>query len=118
MSAAKVIIRKFKISRASFKGKNNASKIKALLVLYMVKNEWHKRQGIGVAELAQISGVSYKYLKARLKYWHWWAYVYRHGRERPYSYTICERGERFIESIVPRPLLDGYIAEIRRHNGW
>lgn len=123
MAVRVIQARKFKVVRATFNGKHNASKIKALLVLYMVKHEWRKRQGIGVAELADISGVSYKYLKARLSRWHLWLYVLRYPcnkiiRGKPCRYAIAARGEHFLIDIVPRKLLDDYIAEIRLHNGW
>lgn len=83
--------------------------------------KYHKiglNTGLNVRDIHLQSGVDYDYLRSRLRKWHEWGYLNRKpvdtGKGRPvYAYTIARRGEHFIEDIVPRDILNQYIAEIR-----
>lgn len=100
-----------------FKGVHNASKSKALIVLYHRKHKLGLAAGLNLQELHLQSGVNYDYLRARLTFWHRWGYVSRRpvaAKGRPvYEYTIAQKGVRFIESVIPRDKLVQFIAEIK-----
>ena len=103
---------------ATFKGKHNEAKSKALIMLLDSKQK--DQGGLTLKQLATVSGVSYEYLKSRLGKWHEWKYVRRHitkGRNRPvYSYLIAIRGERFVQTIIPPYVLARYIEELKEYN--
>lgn len=107
--------------KASFHGIHNASKSKVLIVLYWLKNTVGDNTGLSVKELAEKSGCNYDYLKTRLGKWHDWRYVSRRAVGqvvgRPiYKYSIAQRGEHFIEDIIPKDILSRYIDEIKSHS--
>ena len=107
----------FKPVFATFKGKHNESKSKALLCLWDAKQRG--LSGLSLKLLAFESSVSYAYLKARLGKWHSWGYVARYitkGRLRPvFSYKIAARGERFLDERVPHDVLARYIEEMHAY---
>jgi hypothetical protein len=103
---------------ATFHGKHNECKSKALIILLDRKGK--AQGGLTLKQLALASNVSYEYLKSRLGKWHEWQYVRRyitHGRNRPvYSYSIAARGERFVQMRIPTQVLDTYISELNEYN--
>lgn len=104
--------------KATFHGIHNATKSKVLIVLYWLKNTVGDNTGMSAIELSEKAGVNYNYLKTRIGKWHDWKYVSRRAvgqsKGRPiYRYTIAQRGEHFIEDIVPRDILARYIDEIK-----
>lgn len=102
---------------ATFNAKHNASKVKALIVLYHRAFTLRQTSGLTLGDLHRQSGVDYFYLKTRLAKWVGWKYLQKHivcKNGKPcYSYNIAERGKHFIEDIVPAEWLKAYIAEIR-----
>jgi predicted ArsR family transcriptional regulator len=104
---------------ATFNGSHNASKTKALVVLYHRKHTLRLNTGLSSLQLHQQSGVSYDTLRSHLKRWVEYRYLARRPadshRGRPvYYYTIAARGEHFIQDIVPRDVLDRYVKEIKQ----
>tara|TARA_B100000315_G_C14214842_1_gene423783 strand:- start:141 stop:473 length:333 start_codon:yes stop_codon:yes gene_type:complete len=105
----------------TFSGKYNASKTKALMVLYYRKHNGIAT-GLNVRDIHLQSGVSYGYLRSRLRKWHAWGYLSRKpigtNIGRPvYHYTITHRGQHFIEDIVPRARLSQYAEDINDFQG-
>jgi hypothetical protein len=102
---------------ATFNGRHNACKSKALIVLYHRKYKLHQATGLTLKELSQASGVSYSYLKSRLAKWVEWDYLHRKIGESNggpvYFYTISKRGKHFIEDRIPRDILSRYIEDIK-----
>lgn len=95
--------------RASFLGKNNATKLRVLLFLSLYR---HKASGVAkftAHEIAdKVPNVSSNYLSGKLGYWWLWGYVNRKPRECPgklgraeYEYSLGAKGRHFIEDIVP-----------------
>lgn len=114
--AGKLIISKPHI--ATFNGVHNASKTKVFIVLYHLKHKLGLNIGLNVLDLHLQSGVNYDYLRTKLGKWHEWGFLSRKpvdsGKGRAvYTYMIAKRGEHFIEDIVPRDLLNQYVAEIK-----
>jgi len=102
---------------ATFRGKHNEAKSKALITLLD-----RKERGYGsltLRELARESSVSYEYLKSRLGKWYQWKYVTRRvtdGSTRPvYSYSITVRGESFVKTRIPPGVLAIYISELKEY---
>lgn len=102
---------------ATFRGIHNASKSKALIVLY--RRNQLGQAALSLAELAESSGVKYSYLESRLAKWVKWDYLIRkvkQGNNRPvYCYSIAARGIHFVEKRIPKKRLLDYKAEIREH---
>lgn len=102
---------------ATFNGRHNACKSKALIVLYHRKYKLHQSTGLTLKELSRASGVSYSYLKSRLGKWVSWGYLLRkitNGTNRPvYSYSIGKRGRHFVEDRIPKDILSQYIEDIK-----
>ncbi len=91
---------------------------RCLQFLYHRKHKLGLNDGLNVWDIHLQSGVDYDYLRSRLRKWKEWGYLNRKpvdtGVGRPeYQYTIAKRGEHFIEDIVPRNILNQYIAEIK-----
>lgn len=112
----KVIISKSHI--ATFNGVHNASKAKVFIVLYHLKYKLGLNTGLNVLDLYLQSGVNYDYLRSKLGKWYEWGFLSRRpvdsGKGRAvYTYMIAKRGEHFIEDIVPRDILNQYVAEIK-----
>lgn len=106
-----------KLVIATFRGKHNEAKSKALITLLD-----RKEQGDGsltLRELARVSLVSYNYLKSRLGKWYQWKYITRriaNGKNRPvYTYSIAVRGEVFVKTRIPPILLARYRAALAEH---
>ena len=103
---------------ATFNGRHNEAKSKALITLLD-----YKEQGLGgltLKELARQSSVSYEYLKSRLGKWYEWKYVTRRATvnvDRPvYSYSIAARGRHFVEDIIPSDVLAQYMIELKEYH--
>ena len=102
----------------TFRGKQNASKSKILLICYHHKFMQHSAIGLSARELAERSGVNYGYLKKRLAKWVGWKYLLRKATAGPlgqpvFVYAIAARGAHFLEVRVPREKLNQYLAEIK-----
>ena len=97
---------------ATFRGRHNAVKSKALITL-LAEKEWGS---LTVRELANKSGEDYLYLMSRMGLWTKWHYVIRRtkaGDIRPvYCYSIGKRGEDFIQYRIPPAVLKRYQAEL------
>ena len=103
---------------ATFKGRHNSVKSKVLIVLYHRRFKLGNRTGVGVAELAGLTGCNYNYLKSRLGKWAGWRYINRSlsigERGHPaFLYSIDDRGKRFVEERLPRVRLEQYVSEIK-----
>lgn len=98
---------------ATFNGKHNMAKSKVLIVLLA-----RYKQGLGglsARELHNATGVSLTVLKTKLSQWAKWKYVVRRvasGYRPHYSYTISERGAKFILIRIPADRYNEYVAEI------
>ena len=104
---------------ANFGEKHNASKAKCLLILYHHKHKLGHKYGLSVAELSQASGVSYSYVKARVRFWLQWGYIHRKvklsGVRPTFTYTIAKRGTHLLEDILPEFWLQYYVAQIKAY---
>lgn len=104
---------------ATFHGKHNMAKSKALITLYHLKYKLADTRGLTLKQLSIQSGVSYNTLKSSLGDWFLWKYVKRRaieGSTRPkFAYVIGHRGEHFIEDRLPKNRLQDYISEIRAY---
>jgi hypothetical protein len=98
--------------KASFRGKNNTTKGKVLILLHARKH----KPGMTAGEIHKWTGVDYNYICARLVYWCQWRYIIRSPSQvngRPcWSYRIAKRGERFVTTILPSPMRARLVAEI------
>lgn len=108
------MLRGFKQSHASFIGKNNESKCKALLVLLWHQREGH-RKGLTHGEVVKKAGIPYNSFRAGK--FHEWNYISREtihlkGRQPCYAYNIALRG-KLILARVPNDVMDRYIREIK-----
>ena len=104
---------------ATFNGKHNMMKSKALMIL--LDRRQKEQGGLTLKQLALSSSVSYEYLKARLGVWHGWKYVNRrvttNGKNKPvFSYSIAARGIRFVNERIPQAVFDRYIMELKEHH--
>ena len=105
---------------ASFNGIHNASKTKTLIILDHYKYKLKSNTGLNVRQLHLESGVNYNYLRSRLGKWFKWKYVSRRahddGSGRPmFYYTIADRGEHFINHVVPNDVRTRYINELNQY---
>lgn len=105
------------IHLATFRGIHNASKTKALMVLYDRLLNQGITTGLTALELHLASGVNYNTLRSRLSRWNAWGYVKRRGnasRGKPIlMYTLGERGKHFLEDRVPAKVLKRFETEIQ-----
>ena len=103
---------------ATFHGKHNEAKSKALITLLGRKERGYG--GLTLRELARESSVSYEYLKSRLGKWYQWKYITRrvtNGDIRPvYTYSIALRGEAFVKNRIPPDVLAIYISELKEYH--
>ncbi len=105
---------------ATFRGKHNSSKSKAIIVLNHRKYQLHKSTGLSARELYLATGVNYAYLQARLNKWVEWHYLNRYAtgaiKGRPlWHYRISTRGTRFMNDILNHyypTILQQYVQEI------
>ncbi len=101
----KIYERVWKNPRASFKGKNNASKGQILVLLDLIVREF-VGDGLTLRQMADHSTVSYQYLKFRLPRWSdSWHYLNKRAvsipNQRPvYKYSLGERGKHFINDVM------------------
>lgn len=101
---------------ATFRGKHNCNTAKVCIVLYD-RLKRGENSGLSAAELARYTGCNYDSLRAKLTKWHEWRYLDRHAvgsdGERPhYTYTIAQRGIRFVLHRIPRDHYNDYVKEI------
>lgn len=98
----------FKLSRATFRGKNNLTKAAALITL-KVNRDNGDNAGLDAHELSVLSHRPLTSIKSRVRFWTKWGYISRRlGRNR-YNravniYRLAPRGEEFIEIRVPAGL--------------
>lgn len=101
---------------ADFTGGNNASKSKVLIFLLHIGDTRY----MTARELADKTGVSYSYLKARLSFWFNIRYLNRKVRapakgKPSWSYCIAERGRDFVLDRIPPDKKNELTGEI---NAW
>jgi len=97
----------------SFRGKHNSTRVKAWLILY--DRYLGKKRGLKLAELALLTGVSYKSLSASLPRWIKWRYVGARSRPGGREYSLRKRGRAWLERWRDTMPLDRYIQEIETH---
>lgn len=99
---------------ASFNGKRNVSKGKALLILQHFDGEY-----LTANEIHHATGVRLSYLHQRLSFWYNIRYINRKLTDRGghpcYEYKLADRGRRFVDIRMPAETRDKYIEEI---NNW
>lgn len=93
----------------SFRGKHNSTRVKAWLILY------DRYRGLKLAELALLTGVSYKSLSVSLSRWIKWRYVGARSHPGGREYHILKRGRAWLERWRDTMPLDRYIQEIETH---
>lgn len=102
---------------ASFDEVHNASKAKALIILYHRRYKLNQASGLSLGELYHASGVGYNYLKSRIGKWCEWQYIRKtvkvQNNKPCYAYSIDERGKHFIEDILPTEWLQKYVDSIK-----
>jgi len=101
---------------AYFGGRNNSNVSKVCIVLYD-RLKRGENSGLSVAELARHTGCNYDSLRAKMSKWYEWRYLDRRAAgsegERPhYTYTIAQRGIRFVLHRIPRERYSDYVKEI------
>jgi hypothetical protein len=104
---------------ATFRGCHNSVKGKVLIILYHRLLVRHDTSGLNLSDLVAQSGCKYSSLSSRLGYWVKWKYIQRRisldKRERPvFTYSISERGVRFIDIRMPRDVRDRLVNEIKQ----
>ena len=104
---------------ATFRGRHNRTKSKTLITLYHRRYKLGNRTGLGLSELAQLSGCGYNSLRAKLGRWTAWGYIERNYstgyQGRPiFVYKLADRGKRFIEERLPPEKLAEYVIEIKQ----
>jgi len=97
---------------ADFTGKNNSTKSKVLIWLIHNKGKYRTAR-----QLADDTGVSYDYLRARLSFWYNIRYINRKvvtpRKGRPvWAYCIAERGEHFVNNRIPVDKHNEYVKDI------
>lgn len=98
----------FKLSHASFRGKNNLTKTWALLTLKVNRDDGDNA-GLDAYDLAVLSRRPLTSIKTRVRFWTKWGYISRRlGRNR-YGravnvFRLAPRGQEFIETRVPSGL--------------
>jgi len=112
-------IRTYRPVIATFNGKHNQMKSKALIILLDRKQK--ELGGLTLKQLTIASSVSYEYLKARLGVWHGWRYVNRrvttNGKNKPvFSYSIAARGIKFVNERIPPDVVHRYIMELKEYH--
>ena len=98
---------------ATFRGKHN--KIKSQVLIYLVARYKKGFGGLSAREIHDAIGVSLTTLKTKLPQWVKWKYVNRKavsGSRPHYSYTIAERGAKFVSIRIPPDKYNEYVQEI------
>lgn len=97
-------------SVATFNGRHNSVKSKALLCLFSLDRP------VGLSELTNYTGCNYYSLATLLTRWCEWQYVLAYGFRGSYTYKIAARGKRFLQLLADiRPdKLDIYKRELRQ----
>ena len=91
----KIIRHKSRYPGQSAGGKWNGLKWKVLSIL-----ELRQKKGlppISLKELSDLTGVNYASLAVRLTNWTKWGYVQRHSTNGHYTYTLKEKGKKFLD---------------------
>jgi len=87
---------------ATFRGKHNAAKAKTLI--YLFDRYQNQQRSLSAGEIHQETGVLLTTLRSKLGKWVKWGYVNRrlaHRNGQPcFSYTIGERGARFVTERI------------------
>ena len=102
---------------ATFKGSHNSVKSKVLI--YLLHRYKRGLGGLSAREIALYTGVKLSSLKSLLNRWVTWHYVQRRvsvGVRPCYSYSISERGARFVSTRIPDYKYNQYVTEINEHN--
>ena len=101
---------------ATFNGRHNAVKAKALIVLYQLPGK-----SLSLAELAEATGESYNYLGSRIGKWVEWGYLKRTikmgGNKPVFGYSLAVRGKRFYLYRLPLKRRLQYLAELPHLQG-
>ena len=102
---------------ASFNGLHNRVKSKALIILF---NRYQNRLGgLSAKGISEAAGVKLGSLSGLLTKWVAWGYCNRKavaGKSGAYySYTISERGAKFVNLRIPADKLREYNQEIADH---
>lgn len=98
---------------ATFRGKHN--KIKSMVLIYLFHRYKQGLGGLSARDIHSHIGVSLTTLKTKLPQWVKWGYVNRKavvGSRPQYSYTIAERGARFVSIRIPPDRYNEYVQEI------
>ncbi len=93
------------ITIATFNGKHNEVKSKALLVMFTLGKSLSLRQ------LALHAGCSYWSLSTLLPRWYRWGYVLAYGSPGSYRYKIAAKGRRFLH-YIPVDNYEQYKADL------
>ncbi len=102
---------------ATFRGKHN--KIKSMVLIYLFARYKKNLGGLSAKEIHTTIGVSLTTLKTKLPQWVKWGYVNRRavaGSRPHYSYTIAERGAKFVSIRIPPDKYNEYAQEINNFN--
>lgn len=101
---------------ANFNGKSNNSKGKTLLILDHFSDRYLTSE-----DIHNYTGVKKNTLQSRLTFWYNIRFVDRklatNSKGRPcWAYRIAERGQRFINVIMPADIRAAYKKEINEFN--
>jgi DNA-binding HxlR family transcriptional regulator len=102
---------------ATFRGIHNKAKSKVLIYLFS-RYEHGLSAGLSAKELHNRTGVLLTTLRTHLLQWSKQKYVNRRAVEgsRPhYTYTIAERGARFVSIRIPPDKYNEYVKEINEY---
>lgn len=96
---------------ATFNGSHNQAKSLVLITLFQRYKA--RLGGLSASELHAVTGVSLTVLRSKLLVWTKWKYVQRRvaeGKRPHYSYTISERGSKFVTIRIPPDRKNDYIS--------
>jgi predicted transcriptional regulator len=104
---------------ARFSGAYNRTKSKAFIVLYLHKIKGIK-QGLDCLTISKLAGVSRIVVTKAIRKWTKWQYVNRklglQAKGRPaFTYTISQKGIRYVTEVMPPEIYDKYLKEIQEH---
>ena len=90
---------------ATFNGRHNEVKSKALLVMFALDKP------LSLKQLALHTGCSYWSLSTLLPRWYRWGYVLAYGSPGSYRYKIAAKGRRFLH-YIPVDNYEQYRADL------
>ena len=97
------IIHGHAIYPATFRGKHNSTKGRALLLLWIWKHIQHRRKGLPCRKLAIYSRCGIASVFTGVTKWTKWGYIERKlckvGNQQLYTYRLAEKGERFCKRM-------------------